>query len=108
MGVMPAQRLGAPLVLQENVGTEWAVRSKSVPICYTFSTPPVQITGASDLACWRQSYSSMPKPAAAICWKVAPLIHSDSAFCSFSRAWSCAGRELWSPPPRSPREGHCG
>src|SRR5260221_6590593 len=40
----------------------------------------------------------MPKPAAAICWKVAPLIQRDSAFCSFSRAWSCAGRELWSPP----------
>jgi hypothetical protein len=30
--------------------------------------------------------------------KVAPLIQRDSAFCSFSRAWSCAGRELWSPP----------
>jgi hypothetical protein len=58
----------------------------------------VGITGASDLPCWRQSYSSMPKPAAAICWKVAPLIQRDSAFCSFSRAWSCAGRELWSPP----------
>jgi hypothetical protein len=28
----------------------------------------VGITGASDLPCWRQSYSSMPKPAAAICW----------------------------------------
>jgi hypothetical protein len=39
----------------------------------------------------------MPKPAAAICWKVAPLIHRDRAFCSFSRASSCAGRELWSP-----------
>jgi hypothetical protein len=39
----------------------------------------------------------MPNPAAAICWQVAPLIQRDSAFCSFSRAWSCAGRELWSP-----------
>jgi hypothetical protein len=39
----------------------------------------------------------MPKPAAAICWKVAPLIHRDSAFCSFSRAWSCAGRDERSP-----------
>src|SRR5690242_19886337 len=35
----------------------------------------------------------MPKPAAAICWKVAPLIHRDRAFCSFSRAWSWAGRD---------------
>src|SRR5216684_8643925 len=43
---------------------------------------------------------AMPKPAAAICWKVAPLIHRDSAFCSFSRAWTCAGRDERSPPPR--------
>jgi hypothetical protein len=43
---------------------------------------------------------AMPKPAAAICWKVAPLIHRDSAFCSFSGAWSCAGRDERSPPPR--------
>ena len=37
--------------------------------------------------------------AAAICWKVAPLIQRDRAFCSFSRAWSCAGRDERSPPP---------
>jgi hypothetical protein len=41
---------------------------------------------------------AMPKPAAAICWKGAPLIQIDSAFCSFSRAWSCAGRDERSPP----------
>ena len=40
----------------------------------------------------------MPKPAAAICWKVAPLIQRDSAFCSFSRAWSsfCSFSRAWS------------
>jgi hypothetical protein len=28
-----------------------------------------------------------------MCWKVAPLIQSDTVFCSFSRAWTCAGRD---------------
>jgi alkylation response protein AidB-like acyl-CoA dehydrogenase len=32
----------------------------------------------------------MPKPAAAICWKVAPLIHRDSAFC-FLDTWYTVG-----------------
>jgi len=39
----------------------------------------------------------MPKPAAIICWKVAPLIQRDSAFCSFSRAWNRAGRDERKP-----------
>jgi hypothetical protein len=38
----------------------------------------------------------MPKRAAAICWKVAPLIQRDRA----SRAWTCAVRGERSPPPR--------
>ena len=89
---MPTQRLGAPPVLQEKVGTEWAVRPKSARVRDSFWLSQVRITGAADLSCWRQRYSSMPKPAATICWKVAPLIQRDSAFCSFSRPWSCAGR----------------
>jgi hypothetical protein len=41
MGVMPTRRLGAPQVHQENVGTEWAVRPKSVRIRCSFRAPQV-------------------------------------------------------------------
>ena len=40
-GVMPTQRHAAAPVIQENVGTEWAVRPKILPICYGFRAPPV-------------------------------------------------------------------
>ncbi len=40
---------------------------------------------------------SPPKPAAAICWKVALLIQRDSAFCW---AWSCAGAHSTTPRSR--------
>ena len=41
MGVMPTQRPAAAPVLQENVGTEWAVRPGIQPIRYSFRAPPV-------------------------------------------------------------------
>jgi hypothetical protein len=45
---------------------------------------------------WRCNGSPPPLSAG----KVAPLIHRDRTFCSFSRAWRCAGRDERSPPPR--------
>ena len=40
---MPTQRPAAAPVLQENVGTEWAVRPKILPICQTWGTTGLNI-----------------------------------------------------------------